>query len=78
MPCARARSASRSVRSTPIVRLRVAGGGSQSDAAMQLTADIFGLPAERPHVYEASAWVRRSTARWGSASIRTSPARWPG
>src|SRR5471030_2492314 len=37
-----------------IKRLRVAGGGSQSDAAMQLTADIFGLPAERPHVYEAS------------------------
>jgi sugar (pentulose or hexulose) kinase len=34
--------------------LRVAGGGSQSDAAMQLTADIFGLPASRPHVYEAS------------------------
>ncbi|MGH8453342.1 MAG: FGGY-family carbohydrate kinase, partial [Nevskiales bacterium] len=28
---------------------------SQSDAAMQITADIFGLPAERPHVYEASA-----------------------
>ncbi len=39
---------------TRIERLRVAGGGSQSDAAMQLTADIFGLPAERPHVYEAS------------------------
>ncbi len=37
-----------------ISRLRVAGGGSQSDAAMQLTADIFGLPVERPHVYEAS------------------------
>jgi sugar (pentulose or hexulose) kinase len=34
--------------------LRIAGGGSQSDAAMQLTADIFGLPASRPHVYEAS------------------------
>jgi sugar (pentulose or hexulose) kinase len=34
--------------------LRVAGGGSQSDAAMQLTADVFGLPAERPHVYETS------------------------
>ena len=32
----------------------MAGGGSQSDAAMQLTADIFGLPASRPHVYEAS------------------------
>ena len=39
---------------TPIKRLRVAGGGSQSDAAMQLTADIFNLPAERPHTYEAS------------------------
>lgn len=37
-----------------IRRLRVAGGGSQSDAAMQITADIFNLPAERPHVYEAS------------------------
>jgi len=39
---------------TRITRLRVSGGGSQSDAAMQLTADIFGLPAERPHVYETS------------------------
>ena len=39
---------------TKIVRLRVSGGGSQSDAAMQLTADIFGLPAERPHTYETS------------------------
>jgi sugar (pentulose or hexulose) kinase len=38
----------------PITELRVAGGGSQSNAAMQLTADIFGLPASRPHVYEAS------------------------
>jgi sugar (pentulose or hexulose) kinase len=38
----------------PITSLRVAGGGSQSDAAMQITADIFGLPTSRPHVYEAS------------------------
>lgn len=38
----------------PVTELRVAGGGSQSDAAMQLTADIFGLPTARPHVYEAS------------------------
>lgn len=38
----------------PITELRVAGGGSQSDAAMQITADVFGLPATRPHVYEAS------------------------
>ena len=37
-----------------ITELRVAGGGSQSDAAMQITADVFGLPVARPHVYEAS------------------------
>lgn len=34
--------------------LRVSGGGSQSDQAMQITADIFGMPAERPHTYETS------------------------
>lgn len=39
---------------TPIGRLVVAGGGSQSDAAMQITADVFDLPAERPALYEAS------------------------
>jgi sugar (pentulose or hexulose) kinase len=37
-----------------VTELRVAGGGSQSDAAMQLTADIFGLPAARAHLYETS------------------------
>jgi len=39
----------------PITELRVAGGGSQSNAALQITADVFDLPASRPHVYEASA-----------------------
>ena len=38
----------------PITELRVSGGGSQSDAAMQLTADIFNLPTARPHLYETS------------------------
>jgi sugar (pentulose or hexulose) kinase len=38
----------------PITELRVSGGGSQSDAAMQLTADIFGLPTSRAHIYETS------------------------
>lgn len=38
----------------PITEIRVAGGGSQSDAAMQITADVFGLPTSRPHIYEAS------------------------
>jgi len=37
-----------------IDRLKVSGGGSQSDQAMQITADIFGLTAERPHTYETS------------------------
>jgi len=38
----------------PITELRVAGGGSQSTAAMQITADVFGLPVSRPHLYETS------------------------
>ena len=38
----------------PIASLRVSGGGSQSDAAMQATADIFNLPAARPHPFETS------------------------
>ena len=38
----------------PITEIRVAGGGSKSRGAMQLTADVFGLPAARPHVAEAS------------------------
>ena len=37
-----------------ITKLRISGGGSQSDAAMQLTANIFNLPAERPSTYETS------------------------
>ena len=35
-------------------RLVVSGGGSQSDGALQLTADIFNLPVIRPHTYETS------------------------
>lgn len=37
-----------------VTELRVSGGGSRSDAALQLTADLFGLPAARPHTYEAA------------------------
>ncbi len=37
-----------------IEQLRVSGGGAQSDGAVQLTADVFGLPAARPHTHEAS------------------------
>ncbi|WP_353109035.1 FGGY-family carbohydrate kinase [Salinisphaera dokdonensis] len=39
---------------TPITRLRVSGGGSQSDQAMQILADVFDLPAERSHTHETS------------------------
>jgi len=38
----------------PITSLRVSGGGSQSRCAMQITADVFGLPAARPRLYETS------------------------
>lgn len=38
-----------------IKKLRVSGGGSQSNNAMQMTADIFDLPVEKPHTYETSA-----------------------
>lgn len=39
---------------TRIREIRVAGGGSKSDSAMQITADVFGLPAARPEVSDAS------------------------
>lgn len=34
--------------------LHASGGGSQSDAALQLTADVFNLPVARPHTHETS------------------------
>ena len=39
----------------PITRLVVSGGGAQSDGAMQIAADVFGLAAERPQVADASS-----------------------
>ena len=50
----------------PIDQIRVAGGGSQSDAAMQLTADIFGVPVSRPHLYETSGLGAAINAAVGS------------
>ena len=40
---------------TKIKKLRVSGGGSQSDIAMQMTADIFNLTVEKPHTFETSS-----------------------
>jgi sugar (pentulose or hexulose) kinase len=38
----------------PLTGLRIAGGGSQSLSAVQLTADVFGLPVARGETHEAS------------------------
>lgn len=38
-----------------VKKLRVSGGGSQSEHALQMTADIFNLKVEKPHTYETSA-----------------------
>lgn len=37
---------------TPVSEVMVGGGGAQSDLAMQVTADIFGLPAHRLHTVQ--------------------------
>lgn len=49
----------------PITELRVAGGGSQSDTAMQITADVFGIPVSRPRIYEASGLGAAINAAYG-------------
>jgi sugar (pentulose or hexulose) kinase len=48
--------AERTVRKSGVAirELRISGGGSQSRAAVQLFADVFGLPASRPHTHEAA------------------------
>ncbi len=38
----------------PITEVRATGGGSKSDSIMQITADVFGLPVQRPHTNETS------------------------
>ena len=55
---------------TVIDQVRVAGGGSQSDVAMQITADIFGMPASRPHIYEASGLGAAMNAAVGTGVHR--------
>ncbi len=37
-----------------MTELRICGGGAKSDLAMQITADVFGIPAIRPQVTETS------------------------
>ena len=40
---------------TPLREIRVGGGGSRSDVAVQVAADIFNLPAKRMRTYETCA-----------------------
>jgi len=49
----------------PIKSLRVCGGGSKSRNAMQITADVFGIPAVRPHVYETAGLGAAIDAAFG-------------
>ncbi|MCP4751771.1 MAG: carbohydrate kinase [Proteobacteria bacterium] len=39
----------------PLKELRIGGGGSKSDVAVQIAADIFSLPAKRMRTYETCA-----------------------
>ena len=57
----------------PVTELRVSGGGSQSPAAVQLTADIFGLPALTPaHARDVGAGRRdrRRRRAWAAPLVR--------
>jgi sugar (pentulose or hexulose) kinase len=38
-----------------VKELRISGGGSQSDAICQITADIFNLPVSRVQTYETTS-----------------------
>lgn len=51
-------------------RLRISGGGSQSEQAMQITADVFGRPTERPHTFETSALGAAMNVAVGMGLVR--------
>jgi sugar (pentulose or hexulose) kinase len=57
-----------------VTQLRIAGGGAQSDAAVQLAADVFGIPAARPHTHEASGLGAAIDAAVGLGIHRDFPA----
>jgi sugar (pentulose or hexulose) kinase len=54
--------------------LRIAGGGSQSPAVVQLTADVFGLPVARVHTHEAAGLGAAIDAAVGLGWHRDVPA----
>lgn len=54
----------------PIRELSVCGGGAQSDQVMQITADVFNLPARRLKICEASGLGAAILAAAGSGLYR--------
>ncbi len=57
----------------PLTSMRIAGGGSQSPAAVQLSADVFGLPVSRAHTHETSALGAAIDAAVGAGFHRDVP-----
>jgi sugar (pentulose or hexulose) kinase len=58
----------------PFTEIRATGGGSKSDAIVQMTADIFGLPVSRPHTPETSVLGAAMDAAVGIGAYRDVPA----
>lgn len=53
-----------------LTELRVGGGGSKSDMAVQIAADIFGIPAKRMRSYETCALGAAMDAAVGVGMFR--------
>ena len=60
---------------TKITKIRASGGGSQSDMAMQITADVFGIPAERPHNLRGLRPGRGNRRRGRARALQRLPVR---
>ena len=58
----------------PITGIRATGGGSRSDTILQITADVFNLPVERPRTNETSVLGAAMDAAVGLGYYRDIPA----
>lgn len=57
----------------PIQKVVVGGGGSKSDIGMQATADIWGVPIQRPHTSETCALGAAMEAAVGTGMYQDFP-----
>ncbi len=57
-----------------ITRLCISGGGARSDRMAEITADVFNLPVERAHTWEAAALGAAVTAAVGNGYFPGYPA----